>query len=127
MRFAEHVRKSRSQMVQSFLLLFSRKKGLLFDMRDPFRRRDGGADPRLIPGHQTPGQVFAVLSLACLTAAVFTSEPLLAWVDSQPDSRAIAVIQTAARSWNSAMTAIGATKPYHALHDLRRAVEPDAQ
>jgi hypothetical protein len=86
-----------------------------------------GADERIIPGQTTPGRVFAVLTLACVVAAIFTSEPLLAWVDSLPDTSITTLLHDVAQAWNDAMTAIGATKPYHALHDLLRAIEAFGQ
>ncbi len=86
-----------------------------------------GADPRIIQGEATPGRVLAVLALACLVTAIFMSEPLLSWADSQPDSSATTLMHSAFATWNKAMTTLGATRLYRALHDLRHTIETPGQ
>jgi len=78
-----------------------------------------GADDRIIETTRrvTPARVLGVLAAACALAAIFGSSPLLAWANALPDSQAAGLLQAAALSWNTAMSAMGATR----LHDWLRA------
>lgn len=84
-----------------------------------------GADDRIIetPRRTTPARVLGVLLAACALAAIFGSAPLLAWADSLPDGSAARLLHDAASAWNSAMSAIGATRLHDQLRAFMRAFE----